>query len=110
MKATIAITYSETTPESVEHGDFSDTGFEVETRPYERGDLRSLGHYEGIYQPSCYPFQTYDGVWWSSSFECVDYTTGTERELTLHLDNVTNATRQRVHRYLNRQPVLGTKQ
>jgi hypothetical protein len=109
MRATIAICYSEITPESAEVGDHSDTGFEVERRPYERGDLRSLGRHEGIHEPSCYPFQPYRGVWWASGYQVIDYGTGTERELTLHLDGVTNATLARVHRYLNREPVLGCK-
>lgn len=75
-------TYSEVTPESAEHGDFSDTGFIYEDQPFSFRDLvRELREFSAL---SCSHPGSCSGVWASTHFETVDYSTGTEREESLH--------------------------
>ncbi len=100
MKAKYGITFSQSTPESVEHGDYSKTGWRAEYTPYERGDLRHLksdgfrAEYEGA-------------SWFSTGFECIDYRTGTEEARALHFEGITAATHKRIARYLAGKRVLG---
>jgi hypothetical protein len=90
MNARFAITYSETTPESAEEGDYSDTGFIDESCT-----LREAYNYlrfEGWpveASPSCLSF----------GYCMTDYATGTERELCLHFPRtITEASARRVAR------------
>jgi hypothetical protein len=109
MKATtIAITFETVTPESAEHGDFAETGFELEPRPYERGDLKAYGRAEFISEPSSYP--TIDASTWFTQGQCDQdrayFERGEETRLSLHLGNVTTASMRRVARYLARKPIF----
>lgn len=103
MKATYSICFETTTPESVEAGDFAETGFEREHEPYERGDLRHLRDYEGFSgRHAC------DATdWFETGFSVTNYRTGEEENRSLHFRGVTPSTFKRINRYLNRKPVLG---
>lgn len=81
MPILISRCYSETTPESAEEGDFSDTGFVYDSCEFTFRELvRELREFTSL---SC---SHYSGVstWACSGFEATDYSTGTEREETLH--------------------------
>ena len=77
----ISRTYSETTPESAENGDFSDSGF-IDERA--RCDFRELidlmrQHPEASAGHGAGPL-----VWYSTGYSVDDYSTGTEREECIH--------------------------
>lgn len=69
--------YSETTPESAEHGDNSDNGFVHEDEPFTFRELVDVISRDGF---------ALDGSsdWASTGYSTSDYRTGTEREETLH--------------------------
>lgn len=75
-------TYSETTPESAEDGDYSDSGFIVEDVAYGFRELVALlkSHPEA----SCSPADGSEFEWYSTGFYTDDYTYGTEREESVH--------------------------
>lgn len=79
----VAQTYSEWTPESAEHGDFSDTGFEQEySTDWKLKDILRAIEDQGvdhIQDDGC----TLSIYGWSYT-SC--YRTGTERELCLHIE------------------------
>lgn len=87
----ISRTYSEITPESVENGDFSETGFISEKEEVNFSQLVDLmrEHCQPSYSPNDGSPQT----WYSSGFYTSDYSTGTEREESIHFhrDNTPNA-------------------
>lgn len=72
----ISRTYSETTPESAEDGDFSDTGFVYQDQEFTFrelvDELRECCH------------SSSGGAWFSTQFEVTDYSDGTEREESVH--------------------------
>src|SRR5690625_8006293 len=81
MQFTASITYYETTPESVEVGDFSDSGFIEKERKFD--DLRELIDYmemNGYMYASEYPTITSDDCWFYTNSFVTDYGTVTERE------------------------------
>lgn len=78
----ISRTYSETTPESVEYGDFSDTGFVFEDTEFTFRELvRELRDCQ--YLSESHPGDCAH-VWASTGFETKNYYTGTEREENIH--------------------------
>lgn len=95
MAHTVDITFSRTTPESVEAGDFSETGFveedySVEPDEHDREEgltavdlVVKLLKYEGATEPSSTHF--HKGIWYSTSWEVVSYRTGEEEERSFHL-------------------------
>jgi len=86
----ISRTYAEVTPESSEHGDFSDHGFITE---YEVISFRELVSLMRVHQrPSQSPNDGNTNVWYSSGFGIEDYQTLTEREESIHYhkDNAPN--------------------
>ena len=70
--------YSEITPESAEHGDFSDTGIVHDAEPYTFRELHDAARLGGF---------SFDGGtrWADTGFSVVDYRTGTERSESLSL-------------------------
>lgn len=84
MSILLSQTYNETTPESVEFGDFSDFSFIFEDEAYTFRELvdklRDYCHLSQTGEPS-----RYTGA--STGFEVTDYATGTETELNLHFSH-----------------------
>lgn len=78
----VSMTYSETTPESCEEEDFSDTGFLWEDEEMTFRELVRLlrDHRES----SCSPAGGDVFEWYSSGYSTTCYTTGTERETSIH--------------------------
>jgi len=87
----ISRTYAEVTPESSEIGDFSETGFITEKENVSFSELVKL--MEKHYQPSCSPNDGDPRTWYSTGFYTSDYSTGTDREESIHFhrDNTPNA-------------------
>lgn len=78
----ISRTYSEVTPESAKDGDFSETGFVYENTEFTFRELvREL-------LDCCQISASHPGdcanVWASTGFSTSDYSTGTEREESVH--------------------------
>lgn len=74
--------FSEITPESAEHGDHSATGLIAEN---EHCTFRELVHYLREHpQCSCSPCRGDTCEWFSTGPYTSDYSTGTEREETIH--------------------------
>ena len=88
----ISKTFSETTPESCEDSDFSDTGFIEESQEVTFTELVDL--MKDHNNASCSP-DSFDNIhtWYSTGFYVDDYSTGTEREESIHFhkDNTPNA-------------------
>lgn len=78
----ISRTYSETTPESAEDGDFSDTGFIYEAHEFTFREL--VRELRDCYSLSESPSRGGRDVWASTNWETSDYSTGTEREESVH--------------------------
>lgn len=92
----VTITYSRTTPESVEQGDFSESGWEDE-----EGVVMALDEYdeeegltvaditakylkdEGCYDTSSSVF--HPGMWYTTEWSTIDYATGEQEERNFHL-------------------------
>lgn len=78
----ISRTYSEVTPESAEDGDFSDTGLVYENTEFTFRELvrelRDCSQLSASHPGDCWH------VWASTGFFTSDYSTGTEREESVH--------------------------
>lgn len=115
----IAITFSQTTPESSEQGDVSDSGWideeGVEMTPdafdREEGltavDLAVKYLYdEGAAEASSSHF--HPGVWYSTGYHVIDYRTGTDEERCFHLKDFSDAEERaiwdKMHAHWHRQP------
>lgn len=88
----ISKTYAQTTPESVEQGDFSETGFISEREEVTFRELVDLMREH--YQPSRSPCEKLDTqTCLSSGFNTIDYQNGIEEETSIHFhrDNTPNA-------------------
>ena len=98
----ITVTYSQTTPESVEQGDTSASGYiDEEGKPmtpdefdYEEGlgvaDLAvKFLTDEGAVHASASHF--HPGVWYSTEYQTIDYRTGTDEERCFHLVDFSEA-------------------
>jgi len=93
MLLLISRCYSEVTPESAEDGDFSDTGFIYEAQEFTFRELvRELRDFYTLSDSR----SSGVGTWACSGFGTSDYSTGTEREETLHFSR-DNA--PRLHKY-----------
>lgn len=96
-KITIAITYAKVTPESAVDGDFSDHGYEEETRPYEQGDLKSVQskyYFNGLRKAD-------STNWWTTESQVEDYSTDETVEYNLHIAGVTKSTRNRINKLIS---------
>ena len=84
-------TYCEVTPESAQDGDFSDSGMIEKNIKVSFSELVQL--MREFSQPSCSPCDGDINTWFSSGFYTSDYSTGTEREESIHFsrDNSPNA-------------------
>lgn len=93
MPILISRTYSETTPESAEHGEHSDCGFVAEREPVSFRDLVDLLREHPC--PSESPTRVDARTWFTSHPWTACYQTGTEREESVHLhrDNPPRAAR-----------------
>jgi hypothetical protein len=87
----ISRTYTETTPESAEVGDFSDTGYIDERQEVTFRELVKLMKEHN--DPSQSPTNGNIHTWFSSHSYTSDYRTGTERAESIHYhrDNTPNA-------------------
>lgn len=88
MKFIADITYDDVTPESAEHGEFSDQGYLEEDREFE--DLRELIEFmkrEGYMYTSESPVRENcsDHMWFSTNTFTQDYTKGIERTENIHI-------------------------
>ena len=95
MARLIRTTFSRTTPESVEQGDFSETGWideegeEIELDKYDDEEetliTKTVNWLQDHYacHASSYPFSL--GCWYHTQFEVLDYSTGEEEERSFHL-------------------------
>lgn len=104
---TAGITFITITPDSAAEGDYDDAGWHIEKQPVSVSALwdilveaEHLGIHIGSDSGDC-------PRWWESDFTVDDYGTGTQIAYSLHIDGITDATRRRIHRYLNGVPVLG---
>jgi len=85
-------TFCEVTPESAQDGDFSDKGFIEEQQQVTFTELIDLMKEHNI--ASCSPNNFNDlHTWYSTPFYTTDYSTGTEREESIHFckENTENA-------------------
>src|SRR5580704_4640067 len=92
----IRTTFSRMTPESVEQGDFSETGWidedGVSMVPYDE-DMSAVDmavkflRYEGVVEASSMQF--HKGIWYSTEWSVIDYGTGEEEERSFHLEGFT---------------------
>ncbi len=87
----ISRTFAEITPESCADSDFSDHGFIDEKQECTFSELVTLMREHNI--PSCSPNDYGVNVWYSTDFYTTDYSTGTNREESIHFhrDNTPNA-------------------
>lgn len=89
-----SVTYQRVTPESAEHGDYSEQGFlHEDLRIIDLGDIQSLIEEFGTFEPSCSPITTItEGIWLSSPDPVeYDYATGEETYYSLHPNNARSA-------------------
>lgn len=85
----VAITYQTVTPESAEHGDFADSGFESESEFYTFRELvEALRNRFSDYSesPGSYSART-----WASEYGEPDYRTGNETTRSIHLKDKSKA-------------------
>lgn len=87
MPFIISKTYQTVTPESAEHGDFADSGYEFEDVSYTFRELVDLIYHDGFIEPSIFPPKSGDDFWLSSDYEIEDYSTGEEISYSIHLEN-----------------------
>lgn len=112
----IKITYSRTTPESVEFGNFSDTGWvdeegvEIELDEYDIEGGTTLAQKaanllkrEGALYPSSSP-SFHKGVWYSTEWSTVSFRTGEEEEKSFHLWGFTEDQEQQVFNLVMARP------
>jgi hypothetical protein len=98
----ICITFSQTTPESSEQGDYSDSGWideegkSMEPDEFDREERLTAADLavkflqdEGVMEPSSSDF--YPGVWYSTEWHTVNYRTGTDEERSYHLRDFSEA-------------------
>jgi hypothetical protein len=83
MNILVSQTYSRTTSESAEDGDFSETGFNFENVEYSFRELVKLMQ-EHPQASSSGPVN--ERTWFSSYSETIDYGTGEEEETAIHFD------------------------
>ena len=85
-------TFAEITPESCEDSSFSDSGFIEESQKVTFTELVDLMREHNM--TSCSP-DSFDNLhtWYSTDFYTTDYSTGTNREESIHFhkDNTPNA-------------------
>jgi len=79
MNILISRCYSEVTPESSKQGDISDSGFVYQSQSFSFRELVDEILRSGFTNES-------GAEWLSTGYQMEDYTTGTEREESLHLD------------------------
>jgi len=113
----ICISFSQTTPESSEQGDYSDSGWideeGVEMTPDEFDQEEGLTavdlavkflQNEGAMETSSSQF--HPGVWYSTTWNTVNYRTGTDEERSFHLKDFSPAEEQaiwdKIHEQWNR--------
>jgi hypothetical protein len=104
-KPVIRTTFSRTTPESVEQGDFSETGWidedGVDMTPEPDTDETVVDNavrflrYEGVIEASSSSFHR--GIWYSTEWSTIDYRTGEEEERSYHLHGFTEEQEREVY-------------
>ena len=89
----VGVTYQDVTSESVEHGDFDDTGWKFEPTEYSLRDLYDL------ITDRQYLWERNDDHSWYSHPEVIDYAEFRERSYGLHV-KVPNARSERYYKKL----------
>ncbi len=89
----VGITYSDSTPESAKHGDYDDTGWELETRAMSLTEVWDLLDREIGYFCNFQPNQNEQSLYQVDS-HTVCYREGRERQLCLHVEGTTKAMRR----------------
>lgn len=92
MSKTYSVTFDVVTPESAAHGDYAETGFEVEDAPIDGDPIETAadliedtcGHVEA--SSSCIDAHT----WFTSSDPERDYSDGSETRHSVHLNGFTD--------------------
>ena len=87
MKFLVSQTYSEITPESAEHGDFSDNGYEFEDEIYTLRELIDHIKREGFHRE-------WGCNWFTTGFYTICYREGIEKEQNLHIKLITKETKK----------------
>jgi hypothetical protein len=113
----IRISYEQTTPESVEDGDTSDSGWideegvEMDLDEYDWEDELTVAEKaaeylrsEGATDPSS---SGGAGTWYSTGWNTVDYGTGTEESKNYHLKNFTEEEEDEIYNLLKRKTRYG---
>lgn len=88
-KLKYGITYQTITPESAEHGDYDDAGWEVEEQVEDLSEILKIANNYGIYEPSS--SRIMGGEWWSSvdpSGTRSYYEKGEETYYSLHISHL----------------------
>jgi hypothetical protein len=82
----INITYSRCTPESVDAGDYSESGFESQGEEMTFRELHDYMRRHGFtYCSDSHPGPT-SPVWFSTEWATIDYRTGETEEKSIHFD------------------------
>lgn len=84
-----SVTYQTVTPESAEHGDFEDRGFEHDLITFDTfEELVDYMESNGFNNPSSSPIESL-GIhdWLSTEMETDDFETGEKKSLSLHPKN-----------------------
>ena len=77
------VSYAEYSPDSLEFGEASDTGWKEEFCDCSFEDLKNYCDEYYFYSSSMYPVG--EGAWWESGTETFDYSTGESVSYALHL-------------------------
>lgn len=80
----VSKTYATTTPESVENGDFEETGFVYQDEILTFHELIKEINSEHYCHLSSYPVTEVENIWISSEFYISNYKTGEEKQYSLH--------------------------
>jgi hypothetical protein len=91
----ITTTFATTTPESVEEGDFEETGIE-DTDEFEDWDEAAEFLVDsGVTETSSSEF--HPGIWYSTDWWTEDFRTGEEKQLSFHLKGFTEDEERRIY-------------
>ena len=99
-KRTIGVTYSKVTPESSEHGDYAEEGWEIETEAIDTEDYGSIAEAVDCAVARYGPFETSDGETFYSVDADRDYRTGVDTFYAVHIGGCSIPTLYRIAKAL----------
>lgn len=101
---TVSKTFDVVTPESAEHGDIADSGFEYQDRAMTLREVLRTIESEGCTEPSSWPCTLENfangRVWFTSVDPDVDYRTGESTTYAIHVDG-SSRNLARLYRFLS---------